>query len=91
MCQKVISKIFQHIVDSIEVLLMDRELNNIQGLNKESDLFKDETKNNTGELKGENEKDKPTNNKDNKKYSALKRNKLDLNSQHKKHQSDRCD
>ena len=51
MCQKVMSKIFQHEVGITEVLLMHRDLNNIQGFNKQSALFKDETENDTGELK----------------------------------------
>ena len=88
MCQKVMSKIFQHEVGIIEILLMHRDLNNIQGFNKQSALFKDETENDTGELKGSNEKDNPPNNQDNKQYSILKRIKLDLNSQCKK--SSKC-
>ena len=49
--QEVMYKIFQHEVDSIEALIMHRELNNIKGLNKESSLFKDKTRNNTEKLK----------------------------------------
>ena len=52
-------KTFQHQVDSADVILMHREVNNIQGLNRESDTFKDETRNIIGELKEANEKDTP--------------------------------
>ena len=46
--QKLIDQIFQHKVDSTDVLLMCGELNNIKGLNKESYLFQDEHRNNIG-------------------------------------------
>ena len=59
-------------------------MNTIQGLNRESDTFKDETRNNIGELKEENEKDTPYYNQGNKKDSNVKRIKLDLNSQYDK-------
>ena len=53
--QKVMHEMFQHEVDITEALTMHEELKNIQGLNEESALFKDETKNNTRELKVANE------------------------------------
>ena len=45
-CQRIIEQIFKHKVDSTYVLRMHRELNNIQGLNKESYQFKDESRKN---------------------------------------------
>ena len=38
-CQKLIDQMFQHKVDSTDVLLMCRELTCIQGFRKESNLF----------------------------------------------------
>ena len=47
---------FQHTLDSKYFLIIHRELNNIQGLSKESDLFQDEDSNNIGELEETNKK-----------------------------------
>ena len=60
-CLKLINSMFKHEVNSIDALLMRRKLNNVQGLNKEIDLFQTENKNNTKEMKDENE-DTPTSN-----------------------------
>ena len=78
---EVISKMFQHEVDSTEVLSMYGKLNNIKGLNKESIMFKYETKKKTGEVKETDENEKSADNKSNKKYSTLKKIKLGFNSQ----------
>ena len=77
-CSEVTSKIFQHQVDTTEVLLMYGELNDIKSLNDESSMFEDEIKKKTVELRQTCE---PDDNQNNKKDSTLKRKKLNLNSQ----------
>ena len=60
---------------------MHGELNNLQGLNKESDPFQDENRNNIGEFKETNEEVTPSNVQGNKKDPKVKRVVLDFNSQ----------
>ena len=62
-------------MNSVCALLMWRELNNIQGWNKESDLFQTENKSNTGEKKDENEEVPTSNIRDNIINSNNKKNK----------------
>ena len=57
-------------------------MNNIQGLNKDSDLFQDENRNNIGELKETNEEVTTSNAQDKKKDPKVKRVVIDFNSQH---------
>ena len=71
-------------MDSIDVWLMWRELNNIQGLSEELDLFQDKNRNNIGKLKETNEKFTPSNDQDDKKVFKVKRVALDFNSHHDK-------
>ena len=57
-------------------------MNNIQGLNKDSDLFQDENRNNIGELKETNEEVITSSTQDSKTDPKVKRAVIDFNSKY---------